>query len=69
MHCKAAEIQCIPVKMAVVKVFHHLHAAIHKASDIVHHVHGGVELCVDDVQRNEAALVVRKVCMAALVMR
>ena len=66
MHCKAAEIQCIPVKMAVVKVFHHLHASIHKAGDIVHHAHGGVELCVDDVQRNEAALVVRKVCMAAL---
>ena len=42
MHCKAAEIQRIPVKMAVVKVFHHLHAAIHKAGDIVHHAHGGV---------------------------
>ena len=55
MYCKAAEIQCIPVKMAVVKVFHHLHAAIHKAGDIVHHAHGGVELCVDDVQRNKAS--------------
>ena len=33
----------IPVKMAVVKVFHYLHAAIHKASDIVHHAHGCVE--------------------------
>ena len=69
MHYKAAEIQCIPVKMAVVKVFHYLHVAIHKAGDIVHHAHGGVKLRVDDVQRNEAALVVRKVCMAALVMR
>ena len=69
MHCNAAEIQCIPVKTAVVKVFHSLHAAIHKAGDIVHHAHGGVELCVDDVQRNEAALVVRKVCTAGLVMR
>ena len=66
MHCKAAEIQCIPVKMEVVKAFHYLHAAIHKAGDIVHHAHGGVELCVDDVQRNETALVVRKVCMEAL---
>ena len=63
MHCKAAEIQCIPVKMEVVKAFYYLHATIHKAGDIVHNAHGGVELCIDDVQRNEAALVVRKVCM------
>ena len=66
MHCKAAEIQRIPVKMAVVEALHHLHAAVHKAGDIVHHAHGGVELRIDDVQGDEAALVIREICPAAL---
>ena len=56
MHHEAVEIQGFPVKRLLIEVLHHLQRPLDEPGDLVHHAHAGVQLGVDDMQRDKRRL-------------
>ncbi len=58
MHNKPAEIQRIPVKLPLVVILHYLNRPFDELGDVVHLGHIGIQLGVDNMQRNKRRFVV-----------